>query len=65
MPSTVIETYEYFSEKELLRVKYRSGMVYDYKKVPPEIAKALSIAGSKGRYLNHYVKGKFEYQRII
>lgn len=64
MPSTVVDSFDYFPEKLILRVKYVSGLVYDYKSVPPDVYKALKIAGSKGRFLNFNIKGKFDYDRI-
>ncbi|MES3018822.1 MAG: KTSC domain-containing protein [Bacteroidota bacterium] len=64
MPSSVVDTIDYFPESLILRVKFLSGLVYDYKNVPPEIFNALKIAGSKGRFLNFHIKGKYEYDRI-
>ena len=64
MPSSVIDIFHYDEKKSELRIKYRSGWEYIYKKVPPEVYHALKIAGSKGRYLNFFIKGKFAYERI-
>ena len=64
MPSTVIDTIDYFPEILTLRVRFNSGLIYDYKKVPPEVFKSLKIAGSKGRFLNFHIKGKFDFERI-
>ncbi len=64
MPSSVVDTIDYFPENLTLRVTFISGLIYDYKNVPPEVFKALKIAGSKGRFLNFHIKGKYEYDRI-
>lgn len=64
MPSSVVDTVDYFPESFTLRVTFVSGLIYDYKDVPPEVFKALKIAGSKGRFLNFHIKGKYEYDRI-
>ena len=64
MPSTVVDTVHYFPQKLVLRVTFVSGLVYDYKNVPAHVYKALKIAGSKGRFLNFHIKGKYEYDKI-
>lgn len=64
MPSSVVDTIDYFPENLTLRVKFISGLVYDYKDVPPEVFRTLKISGSKGRFLNFHIKGKYEYERI-
>lgn len=64
MPSTVIENINYFPEKLILRVKFLTGLVYDYKNVPPNVFRSLKTASSKGRFLNFHIKGKYEYDRI-
>lgn len=64
MPSSVITAISYDPDSRSLKVWYVSGMLYEYKEVPEDIYKALKIAGSKGRYLNHYIKGKYEFEKI-
>lgn len=54
----------YDHENSRLRIKFVSGLEYDYKDVPPEIYKGLKIAGSQGRYLKLIIKGKYEFDRI-
>jgi KTSC domain len=38
--------------------------MYEYKKVPEKIFRAMQKAGSKGSYLNRHIKGNFEYKKI-
>jgi hypothetical protein len=64
MPSSVIASINYFPETHKLRVEFLSGLIYDYKDVPPEVYKALKIAGSKGRFLNFHIKGKYQFDKI-
>ncbi len=64
MPSSVIDKISYFPESLTLRVEFVSGLIYDYRGVPPEVYKSLKIAGSKGRFLNFHIKGKFEFDRV-
>jgi hypothetical protein len=47
-----------------LRVRFVSGMVYDYKKVPEEVFKKMKSARSKGTFLNQRIKGNYEFEKI-
>jgi hypothetical protein len=64
MPSSVIAGTMYDKRSRTLRVIYVSGMIYDYKDVPEEIYTALKTAFSKGNFLNKYIKGKFEFEKV-
>ncbi len=64
MPSSVIAGLEYDRGSHTLRVRYVSGMVYDYKNVPEEIYAAIKTAFSKGTFLNKHVKGKYEFEKV-
>ena len=65
MPSSVIALIQYFSSTAVLRVIFVSGKIYDYKRVPAEIYQGMKNAVSKGRYLDKYIKGNYEFERII
>lgn len=62
MPSTVIAKIEYDESNRILSVIFLSGKVYYYKDVPKNVFITLRAAKSKGRYLNKYIKGAFEYE---
>lgn len=64
MPSSVVSKMIYNEETQTLRIVYVSGMVYDYKKVPPEMYQAMTASRSKGTFLNRYVKGNFEFEKV-
>lgn len=64
MPSSVIARMEYSPEKQLLRIIFLSGNVYEYFHVPQEEYDAMRAARSKGTYLNQYIKGKYEYRKL-
>jgi len=64
MPSSVVAAIRYFPLKSILRVVFVSGSVYDYKKVPEKIYKAMKAADSKGTYLNKYIKGHYAYEKL-
>ncbi|HEX7844751.1 MAG TPA: KTSC domain-containing protein [Chitinophagaceae bacterium] len=64
MPSSVISSIIYRASSATLRIVYVSGMVYDYKKVPEKVYNAMKTALSKGSFLNKYIKGKYEFEKI-
>jgi hypothetical protein len=64
MPSTVIADIKYDAAHKKLRIQFVSGTVYEYLNVPAETADLLKTAGSKGSYLNRYIKGHFDYRKL-
>lgn len=64
MPSSVVNSYIYFPETEVLRIIYQSGAVYDYLKVPLAISEKFREARSKGRFLNSVIKRKFKFIKV-
>ena len=43
-----------------LEVEFNSGSIYQYLNVPESEYEGLMDAGSKGRYLNRNIKGRYE-----
>ncbi|MCQ9634992.1 KTSC domain-containing protein [Chryseobacterium sp. WG14] len=64
MPSSVVNSFIYFPETEILRIIYQSGAVYDYLNVPSDIVEKFRKAKSKGIFLNKIIKPGFKYSRI-
>lgn len=64
MPSAVISKYEYFSDRQVLRIVYVSGMIYDYLEVPPRIFEEFRRAFSKGKFLNAVIKKYYNAVRV-
>ena len=64
MPSSVISSYSYDAQNAALTVIYVSGLVYRYKEVPEKVFKEFKASGSKGRYLNFHIKGRFNYEKV-
>lgn len=48
-----------------LTIEFRSGAVYAYYNVPPEIYDQLITATSPGRYHHRYIKHEFRYRRLV
>jgi len=63
MPSTVVTGFSYDSETSTLSVTYVSGGTYVYKNVPERLYKEMKAYRSKGSFLKHYIKGKFEFEK--
>lgn len=64
MPSTVVHSMHYNADTRTLRIRYVSGIVYDYQDVPEEVFEAMKAAGSKGRFLNRYIKGSYDFVKV-
>jgi len=64
MPSSVILHFEYNQHKATLRVRFVSGVLYEYKDVPEETYRAMKKAFSKGTFLNQFIKGQYACERV-
>ena len=64
MPSTVIADMNYIPENKILRIRFISGLVYEYIDVPGKVYAAMKNAVSKGTYLNRYIKGHYSYRKV-
>ncbi|MCG2616887.1 KTSC domain-containing protein [Terrimonas sp. NA20] len=64
MPSTVIAAIKYNEPKEILRIVFVSGSVYDYLKVPADLYRAMISAKSKGTFLNNKIKGFYSFRKM-
>ncbi|HEY9258102.1 KTSC domain-containing protein [Chitinophaga sp.] len=64
MPSSVVAHMIYNADTLTLRIIFVSGMIYDYKGVPETVYLAMKSSGSKGTYLNKYVKGHYSFEKI-
>lgn len=64
MPSLVVSSFIYDPQSADLTIRYISGLVYRYKDVPEKVFKEFKASGSKGRYLNFHIKGKFNYEKL-
>ena len=64
MPSSVVADFSYDEKTSILRVTYVSGMVYDYKDVPEKVYHEMKAYQSKGSYLNYYIKGKYDFEKV-
>jgi KTSC domain len=64
MPFSVVAGMHYDQVSATLRIIFVLGMVYDYKNVPEKIYKAMKTSGSKGTYLNQYIRPNYEFEKV-
>lgn len=62
--STVLLTCAYDPQRQLLRIRFRTGGLYLYEPVPEDVAHALIRAPSQGQYFNSAIRGKFLCRRL-
>jgi KTSC domain len=62
--STSLAAAAYSDGQYLLELQFRSGAIYHYFSVPPEIYGALLRAPSQGAYFNQGIRDRFAYAKI-
>ncbi len=62
--SSNIASIGYDAGTETLDVEFLSGAIYQYYIVPQNMYDQLMQAGSKGRFLNTYIKNAYPYSRV-
>ncbi|MBE9169264.1 lysine--tRNA ligase [Pleurocapsales cyanobacterium LEGE 06147] len=63
--STVIKSFDYDADRQILRVEFGNGSVYQYHDVPESIYKELKEAPSVGQYFNANIRDKFGFDREV
>ncbi|MBV9986545.1 MAG: KTSC domain-containing protein [Chitinophagaceae bacterium] len=64
MPSSVIASMEYDTAGKNLRVRFVSGLIYEYLNVPAQVFASMKKAISKGSFLNRHIKGHYEFRKV-
>lgn len=62
MDSSWINTITHDTDTGTLSVEVSGGKIYDYHKVPAEVAKEFQEADSKGGYLNAHIRDEYHYE---
>ena len=62
--SSNIASIGYDQKSETLEVEFLSGTIYQYFNVPENLYDRLMAEGSKGRFLNAYIKNAYPYSRV-
>ena len=63
MPSTAIERFGYDEATRELHVTFVGGGAYTYYHVPKSVYSAFRAATSKGRFLNMFIKDRYDFRR--
>ncbi len=63
MPSTAIERFSYDEAANELHITYVGGGTYTYYRVPKSVYMALRAATSRGRFVNMFVKNRYDFRR--
>lgn len=64
MPSLVVASFSYNPQTKDLTINFVTGLIYRYRSVPEKVFKEFRASGSKGRYLNFHIKGRYPYKKI-
>ncbi|MDE0174250.1 MAG: KTSC domain-containing protein [Defluviicoccus sp.] len=62
--SSNIASIGYDANTETLEVEFLNGSLYQYYNVPQNMYDQLMAEGSKGRFLNAYIKNAYPYSRV-
>ena len=62
--SSNIASIGYDADTDTLEVEFLSGAIYQYYNIPQNMYDQLVQAGSKGRFLNTYIKNAYPYSRV-
>ena len=64
VPSTNIASIGYDEATETLEIEFLNGSIYQYYNVPVHMYEQLMKEGSKGKFLNTYIKNAYPYSRV-
>ena len=62
--SSMIAGANYDPNHKVLALTYKSGDVYQYRRVPPVVVEGLLTAESPGHYVNENIKDTFPYRQL-
>lgn len=62
--SSNVKSVGYELESNTLGIEFRSGAVYQYYGVPPEVYEALMRAPSQGKYFYVNIRDRYPYRRV-
>lgn len=62
--SSALSSVGYDEVSATLELEFKSGSVYDYHGVPPDVFRELMDAESKGRFVTSNIKGRYPASRV-
>ncbi len=64
LASSTLASALYFPKGRELEVEFRSGEIYRYLDVPPQVYTELLAAPSKGNYYNFHIRKRFPFHQL-
>ena len=64
MKSSVIESLGYDSDSRVLEVEFRTGRIYHYFQVPPDLYRDLLKAESIGEFFNRNIRSDYRCDEV-
>lgn len=64
MASSILAAVAYDPAERRLRIRFRTGAIFDYDGVPPVVYDELLAAPSKGAYFAEYIRPEYSYRRV-
>ena len=65
LASSNIHSVGYNEGNKVLRVMFSTGTMYDYSGIPIEVFKGMKKTESPGKYFREFVKGKYQFSKVI
>lgn len=62
--SSILAAVAYDPAERRLRIRFRTGAIFDYDGVPPVVYDELLAAPSKGAYFAEYIRPEYSYRRV-
>jgi hypothetical protein len=62
--SSNLQSVGYASESSILEIKFNSGGIYQYSRVPAAVHQGLMNAASHGKYFHAFIKNVYSYQKV-
>ena len=62
--SSQLKSAGYDQDSDDLYIEFKTGVVYRYSEVPPEVFEKLTLSSSAGSYFAANIKGNYEYKKL-
>jgi lysyl-tRNA synthetase class 2 len=63
--SAAVESFDYDSDRQILRVVFNDGSIYKYNDIPESVYRDWQSTASVGQYFNTHIRNKYGYDREI
>lgn len=63
--SSNVQAWHYLAEQQILEVEFLDNSVYQYYKVPFDVAKRFYLTDSPGRFVWNHLRDKYDYTQVM